>query len=60
MYLGSKKFGKQIDYAVRGRYTHVAIMGASELESGIIKLKDLGTREEIELPIDNIAQYFAK
>ena len=60
LYLGSKKFGKQIDYALKGRYTHVAIMGASELEAGIVKLKNLGTREETELPSDKISEYFSK
>ena len=46
MYLGSRKFGKQIDYAIKGGYTHVFIMGASELEAGTFKLKNLTTREE--------------
>ena len=43
VYLGTKKFGKQIDYAVKGHYSHVLIMGGSELEAGIVKIKDLAT-----------------
>ena len=45
-YLGTKKFGKQIDYAVTNGCTHVIIMGGSELEGGEVKIKDLTTREE--------------
>ncbi len=56
VYLGSKKFGKQIDYAVRGGYTHVAIMGGDELAAGQIKLKDLATREETVRPRDRAAE----
>ncbi len=59
MYIGQKKFGKQIDYAVKGHYSHVAIMGASELERGIVKIKNLNTREETEVAIDSIGDYFA-
>ena len=49
VYLGSKKFGKQIDYAVKEGYTHLVVMGGDELARGVIKLKDLKTREEREL-----------
>ena len=57
LYLGTKKFGKQIDYAVRGNYSHVAIMGGSELAEGNVKLKNLQTREEVTLPVAEIAAY---
>ena len=51
IYLGSKKFGKQIDFAVKDGYSHVIIMGGSELERGVIRMKDLNTREECELTL---------
>jgi len=57
MYLGNRKFGKQIDYAIKGGYTHVLIMGGSELEAGTFKLKNLGTREETTVSLaelDNV------
>ena len=60
MYIDTKKFGKQIDYAVKGHYSHVAIMGASELEAGTVKMKDLATRKEAEIAIDTLAEYFGK
>ncbi len=49
IYLGTKKFGKQIDYAVKGEYTHVITVGGDELAKGVLRLKDLSTREEAEL-----------
>ena len=58
LYLGTKKFGKQIDYAVRGNYSHVVIMGGSELESGTVKVKNLTTREESVVAIGELANYF--
>ena len=59
MYIGVKKFGKQIDYAVKGHYSHVAIMGASELEANTVKLKNLSTREEVTVSLDELDGYFA-
>ncbi len=58
LYLGSKKFGKQIDYAVKGQYSHVIIMGGSELEAGVVKIKNLNTREESTVPASDLEAYF--
>ena len=52
VYLGSKKFGKQIDFAVKDGYSHVVIMGGDELARGVIRLKNLNTREEAEMTLD--------
>lgn len=52
VYLGSKKFGKQIDFAVKDGYSHIVVMGGDELARGVIKLKNLNTREEEELSLD--------
>ena len=60
IYIGSKKFGKQIEYAVKGNYSHVVIMGGSELEAAQIKVKDLRTREEITLDADKLVGYFSE
>ena len=54
VYVGSKKFGKQIDYAVKAHYSHVLIMGSSEAESGCVKIKDLESREEKTVAIDEL------
>ncbi len=56
VYLGSKKFGKQIDYAVKEEYTHVITVGGDEAARGVVRLKDLSSREEQELsPAEAIA-----
>ena len=58
LYLGSKKFGKQIDYAIKENYTYMAIMGGSELEGDKVKIKNLITREESEISRAELAQFF--
>ncbi len=56
-YLGTKKFGKQLDYAAASHCTHALIMGGSELEEGCVKLKNLATREEVTLPRTELVSY---
>ncbi len=56
VYLGSKKFGKQIDYAVKNQYTHVITVGGDEAARGTARLKDLTTREENELTVEEILE----
>ena len=60
VYLGSKKFGKQIDYAVKNNYSHVVIMGGSELAEKKVKIKDLITREEFTVNSDELLNFFNK
>ncbi len=48
VYLGTKKFGKQIDFAVKDGYSHIIVMGGDELARGVVRVKDLATREESE------------
>jgi len=60
VYLGSKKFGKQIEYAVKNNYSHVIIMGGSEFAEGKVKIKDLCTREEKTLDTDKLTEFFGK
>lgn len=50
LYLGVKKYGKQLEYAVKGGFTHTLTVGGDELAKGVVRLKNLTTREEIELP----------
>ena len=58
VYLGNKKFGKQIDFAVKDRYSHVVIMGGDELANGLVKVKDLITREETAVNRADLGKYF--
>ena len=54
VYLGTKKFGKQIDFAVKDGYSHVLIMGGDEAARGVVRVKDLNTREECETTPDGV------
>ena len=56
IYLGTKKFGKQIDYAVKENYSHIVIMGGSEYESGTVKIKNLVAREEKTVPVSELSE----
>ncbi len=56
VYLGSKKFGKQIDFAVKDGYSHIIVMGGDEAARGVVRLKDLTTREERELSLQEAVQ----
>ena len=60
VYLGTKKFGKQIDFAVKDRYSHVVIMGGDELAGGTVKIKNLNTREETTVERTKLGEYFGK
>lgn len=57
VYLGEKKFGKQLEYAVKGNYTHAVIMGGDEYERGAARVKNLATREETEIALDGLAEF---
>lgn len=50
LYLGEKKYGKQLEYAIKSGFTHVITMGGDELSRGVLRLKNLATREETEIP----------
>ncbi len=58
LYLGSKKFGKQIDYAVKTDCTHICVMGGDELARGVVRVKNLATREERDFPLSEITTAF--
>ena len=58
MYIGKKKFGKQLDHAIKGNYSHVVIMGSSEFENKEVKVKDLRTREEHTIAADALVEFF--
>ena len=58
LYLGNKKFGKQIDFAAKEHYSHVIIMGGDELAAGTVKVKNLQTREESAVKTEKIAAFF--
>jgi histidyl-tRNA synthetase len=60
VYIGTKKFGKQIDFASKEHYSHVVIMGGSEFEAGVVKVKDLDAHEETTVKLGELVEYFNK
>ncbi len=58
LYLGQKKFGKQLEYAVKTDCTHLVVLGGDELARGVAKIKDLAAREEREIPLNELAKAF--
>ena len=58
VYLGQKKFGKQLDFAVKDGYSHAVIMGGTELANGVVRLKNLETREEREIAVSELTAQF--
>ena len=58
LYLGPKKFGKQLDYAVKTGCTHICVMGGDELARGVVRVKNLATREESDIPKAEITKAF--
>ena len=58
LYLGSKKFGKQVEYALKTDCTHLVTVGGDELSRGVAKVKDLAAREEKEVPLADLAKVF--
>ena len=59
-YMGTKKFGKQIDYASKEHFSHVVIMGGTELQNGEVKVKDLDAHEETTVKLGELVEYFVK
>ncbi len=60
VYLGQKKFGKQLEYAVKGEYSHALIMGGDEYARGVVRLKNLTTREESEVALGALVDELKK
>ena len=58
VYLGAKKFGKQLEFAVKAGYSHVVVMGGTEYQNHSVRLKNLATREERDLPMEELVRAF--
>lgn len=58
IYLGNKKLGKQIEYAVKEGYTDVLIIGENELDKELIIIRNLKEKKEIEIKTDELLSYF--
>ena len=50
-----RTLGKQIEYANSARIPYLIVIGPKELESKAVKLKDMGTRTETSIPLNDLA-----
>jgi histidyl-tRNA synthetase len=53
--LKGRPLNKQIEYANSAHIPYLIVVGPKEVESKIVKLKDMATRTESSIPIDEIA-----
>ncbi|MBI2056466.1 MAG: histidine--tRNA ligase [Candidatus Sungbacteria bacterium] len=59
LYLGEDRaFQAQLAYAIKKDIPYVVIMGESEKAKGAVAIKNLATREQKEVSIGEIAEYF--
>jgi histidyl-tRNA synthetase len=52
------KFDKQLKYADKRKYPYVAFVGEGELAEGIIKIKNLGNGEQMNLSLEEMISKF--
>ncbi len=58
--LCARSLKAQFKYADKLSAKYIALVGGEELERGVIKLRDMNTREETEVPAENAAQAIAE
>ena len=57
--LNGRSLKAQFKYADKIGARYVALVGGDEYARGVIKLRDMATKEEKELPVDTAAQAVA-
>jgi histidyl-tRNA synthetase len=56
----NKSLNAQFKYANKLEVPFTAILGGDELEKGVVKLRNMNSRDEQELPLDGAAEAIAK
>ncbi|MEM5814228.1 MAG: histidine--tRNA ligase [Candidatus Aenigmatarchaeota archaeon] len=54
--LARRKLSKQMEYAAALNFSHVIVVGPKELEKKCIKLRDMRTGKEKDVPIDKVSR----
>ena len=54
-----KSLKAQFKYADKVSVPFIAILGGDELQKGVVKVRNMGTREEMEIPVDDAAAAIA-
>lgn len=57
LYPDTAKLKKQMTYADALKVPYVAIIGESELEEGVVMLKEMASGNQSKIPMDSISQY---
>ena len=55
--MNKKKVGKCFEYAESMNIHYISIMGSNEIESGILRIKNMKTKEENEVKIEEIVDF---
>ena len=58
--MNKKKVGKCFEYAEHENINYISVIGSLEMESGIIKVKNMQTKEESEVKLSEIVDFFKK
>lgn len=60
MYRKDPKLLKQLQYCEDMGIPLVAIIGEQELRDGVVKLRDVATREEVRMSLQQVSEVFPK
>lgn len=60
MYRKDPKLLKQLQYCEDTGIPLVAIIGEQELRDGVVKLRDVATREEVRMSLQQVSEVFPK
>lgn len=55
--MNKKKVGKCFEYAEHENINYIAIIGSNEIETGIIRVKNMQTKEEVELNLTELSNF---
>jgi histidyl-tRNA synthetase len=54
--LKTRPFGKQLEYANAAKIPYLIVLGPRELQSQTVKVKDMATRTEMEVPLTGLVE----
>ncbi len=55
--MNKKKVSKCFEYAESENILYISIIGSNEIESGILRVKNMKTKEEIEIKIEDLVKF---
>lgn len=57
-FLNDTTFKSQFNFALNSGVKFVVIMGENEIKDGVVQVKNLGTREQVEVGLEEVEGYF--